>query len=63
MELLNMCRSDIGEVLQKVTLQLTQEAQESDKLRSELINQGKQMNETKVMYEKKLNQLREDLTS
>lgn len=41
MELLNMCRSDIGEILTKVQQQLVLESCESDKLRSELINQGK----------------------
>jgi hypothetical protein len=40
MELLKMCRADIGEVLTKVTQQLQEESQESEKLRAEILSLG-----------------------
>jgi len=38
MELLKMCRADIGEVLTKVTEQLQEESQQSEKLRAEILS-------------------------
>lgn len=61
MELLKMCRADIGEVLTKVTQQLQEESQESEKLRAEILSLGQRMNESKLFYEKKLSQMRDDL--
>ena len=55
-----MCRNDLTDILQKVKHELLQECQESDKLRTELIESGRNLSECKLSSEKKVNQVRED---
>lgn len=53
----------MNQILEKVKQQLVQECSESDKLRADLISQGKQMNEMHLDHERKINQLRTELIS
>ena len=45
----------MNQILEKVKQQLVQECSESDKLRADLISQGKQMNEMHLDHERKIN--------
>jgi len=61
MSVLGYLRSDMGEVLTTVRDQLALESSENDKLRSEVVDLGKQMNEMRVEHVKTLSQVKSQL--
>ena len=53
-ELLGLCRSDLGEILDKLRQKYQVDSQVEDQLRSELIAQGRQTNELRAEHERAL---------
>ena len=54
-----MCRSDLGEILEKLRQKYQVDSQQEDQLRSELIAQGKQMNELRAEHERGIQELKQ----
>lgn len=50
-ELLQLCRGDLGEILQKLRVKVQSDATVEDTLRTELLSQGKKMNELRAEHE------------
>ena len=61
-ELLGLCRSDLGEILEKLRQKYQVDSQVEDQLRSELIQQGKEMNEHRAEHEKAIQELKQQLS-
>ena len=62
-ELLGLCRSDLGEILDKMRQKYQVDAQVEDQLRSELIAQGRQTNELRAEHERAMQDLKQQLSS
>ena len=58
-ELLGLCRSDLGEILDKLRQKYANDSQVEDQLRSELIAQGRQMNDLRAEQERAMQELRQ----
>lgn len=62
-ELLNLCRSDLGEILDKLRQKIMKDAVVEDQLRAELIEQGRKMNEMRQAHERAVTMITHQLTS
>ena len=58
MELLGLCRGDLSEILEKLRQKYQVGSQLEDQLRSELIQQGKAMNDLRAEHERAIQELR-----
>lgn len=58
MELLGLCRGDLSEILEKLRQKYQVDSQLEDQLRSELIQQGKAMNDLRAEHERAIQELR-----
>lgn len=58
-----MCRHEVSELVNKVTKQLASETLEADKLRAELIEQGRQFGQVKIQYESKIAAIKQEVYS
>ena len=63
MELLNLCRSDLSEILDKLRQKILKDAVVEDQLRSELIEQGRKMNELRVSHEEAIYQQQQEISA
>ena len=61
-ELLGLCRSDLGEILEKLRQKYQVDSQVEDQLRTELIQQGKEMNELRAEHERAIQEQKQQLS-